>query len=112
MKEIIKKSFLLGLGAATLTKAQANKIVKELVKRNAITAKESREMLNKVRKEAKNESDRVKKFAKQEATRIASSLGILSKTQINKVKKKLSSVDKELSSKGKKTLKKIMKELK
>ena len=56
MKEIIKKSFLLGLGAATLTKNQTEKIVKELVKRNAVTVKESKEMLKKVKKEALSET--------------------------------------------------------
>jgi len=34
MKDVIKKSFLLGLGAASMTKNQAEKIVKELVKKN------------------------------------------------------------------------------
>lgn len=111
MKEIIKKSFLLGLGAASLTKGQADKIVKGLVKKNAITTKEGLEMLKRVRKEAKNESNRVKKFARQEATRIAASLGFVSKAQIGKVKKRLLLVDKELSSRGKKTLKNIIKEL-
>ena len=89
MKEIIKKSFMLGLGAASLTKNQADKLVKELVSRNAVTVKEGREMLKKLKKVALNESTRIKKLAEQEAKRVSGKLGGVSKTQIGKVKKRL-----------------------
>jgi polyhydroxyalkanoate synthesis regulator phasin len=112
MKEMIKKSFLLGLGAVTLTKNQAEKLVKELVKKNAVTSKEGKALLVKAKNAAKNEAKRIKKFAQQEAKRVVGGLGGVSKTQLIKVKKKLQSIDKELSSKGKQTLKRIMKELK
>ncbi len=111
MKDIIKKSFLLGLGAASITKNQAEKAVKELVRRNAVTVKEGREMLKKVKRVAEGERKRVQKFAGQEARRVAGKLGITSKAHIARVKKKLSSIDRELSSRGKKTLNKILKEL-
>ncbi len=111
MREIIKKSFILGLGAASLTKTQAEKVIKELVKKNAVTVKEGREMLNRVKKAAGSEGKRVKKFAEQEARRIAVDLGVLSKNQIGKIRKNLKSIDRELSKKGKKALKQIMGEL-
>jgi|TARA_B100001964_G_scaffold245555_1_gene333368 polyhydroxyalkanoate synthesis regulator phasin len=111
MKDIIKKSFLLGLGAATLTKNQTEKIVKELVKKNAVTVKEGKDMVNKVKKAAKNESNRIKKFAGQEAKRVAGTVSGVSKIHLGKVQKRLKSIDKELSSKGKKTLKGIIKQL-
>lgn len=100
MREIIKKSFLLGLGAATLTKSHAERIVKGLIRKNAVTAKEGREMLNKIKKEALKESGRIRKLAENEARRIR-----------GKVMERFRSIDKELSSKGKETLKKIIKEL-
>lgn len=111
MKEIIKKSFLLGLGAATLTKNQAEKMIKSLVKKNAVTAKDGREMLKKIKKEALNESNRIKNIAEKETKRVAGKLGVVSPAHIAEVKKRLKSIDKELSSKGKKTLKSVLKQL-
>jgi len=111
MKEIIKKSFLLGLGAATLTKNQAQKIVKELVSKNAISGKEGREFMKRVKREALNETKRIRKLAEIEAKRVGGKLGIVSKSQIERVKKRLKTIDKELSGRGKDTLKKIIKEL-
>lgn len=111
MKGIIKRSFLLGLGAATIAKNQAEKVVKQLVKRNAVTVREGRDMLNKVKKAALNESSRIRKLAEKETKRVAGKLGVKSKVQIAKVKGKIRSIDKELSAKGKTELKKILKEL-
>ncbi|MBI2651423.1 hypothetical protein HYX01_03060 [Candidatus Woesearchaeota archaeon] len=98
MKELIKKSFLLGLGAAAITKKEAEKAVKELIKKNAITLKEGRKMIGKIRSAAERE--------------VKSAVGKLdsaSRKQFGKIKKSLNSIDKELSSEGRKTLKKIMK---
>jgi len=111
MKEIIRKSFLLGLGAASMTKKQAEKVVKHLVKKNAVTVKESRDMLRKIRKATDAERKRISKFAGQEASRVTGKIGVISKAQIAKVKKRLNSIDKELSSRGKKTLKNVLKQL-
>jgi len=111
MREIIRKSFLLGLGAASITKTKAQKMVKELVKRNAVSVKEGKDMLKKIKKHTDNERKRVHRFAKQEAKRVAGKIGVVSKNQLNRVKKRLKSIDKDLSNKGKKTLKNILKEL-
>lgn len=111
MKQVIKKTFLLGLGAATMTKNQMEKIVRDLVKNNAVTVKEGKDMLQKVKKKALSESSRVRKLAQTEAKRISKDLGIVSKEQMKIAKQRLTSLNKELSNEGKKTLSKIMKEL-
>lgn len=100
---------MLGLGAASLTKKQAEKIVKDLVKRNAVTVKEGKEMLNKVRKQALNQGNKIRKLAEKETKRMTKDLGVVSKDQVVKIKKILKSLDKELSTEGKKLLKKISK---
>jgi len=111
MKQLVKKSFLLGLGAASLTKKQAEKVVRNLVKRNAVTAKEGKQMLIKIKNAAKSETTRLRKFAEQEAKKIARNLGSKSADQFGKLKKKLKAVERELSSKGKNTLKRILNQL-
>lgn len=111
MKDIIKKSFLLGLGAVSITMKQADKVVKELVKKNAVTIKEGKDMLKRVKNVADGERKRIQRFAGQEAKRLASNLSAASKAHIANVKRKLKSIDRELSGKGKKTLKQVLKGL-
>ncbi len=111
MKEIVKKSFLLGLGAAALTKKQAEKIIKDLMRRNKVTIKEGRELLKKISSAANEERRRINTFASQEAERIAKTLGSIPKAKIEKAKKRLRLIDKELTNRGKKALKSILNQL-
>jgi len=111
MKDVVKKVFFLGLGAASMTKNQAERIVRDLVKKNAVSIKEGKDLLKRAKKHAAREGMRVKKFAAQEAKRIIKGTGGISKAHVSKVKKGLKAIDRELSSRGKKTLKKILKDL-
>ncbi|MBI2208388.1 hypothetical protein HYU50_02735 [Candidatus Woesearchaeota archaeon] len=111
MRDIVKKSFLLGLGAASIAKKKAEKAVMELVKKKAISKKDGQQMLNTIRKHAADESRRIARFAEQEAGRIAKQLGVASKSKAQKAKKMLRAMDRQLTAEGKRTLKKIIKEL-
>jgi polyhydroxyalkanoate synthesis regulator phasin len=109
MKQLIKKAFLLGLGAASLTKAQAEKRIKALVKKGAISTKDGREMLRKALVEANKERKRIQEFSKAEVKRIQAKVGKASQPQIKRLKKKINALEKRLGKEGKKTAKKALK---
>src|SRR3989338_2283844 len=111
MKDIVKKSFLLGLGAASIAKKKAEKVVVELVKKRAISKKDGQQILNVIKNHAADEGKRIARFAEQEASRIAKQLGIASKSKAQKAKKMLRAMDKQLTAEGKRTLKRILEEL-
>lgn len=108
MKDIVKKSFLLGLGAASMTKEQAERIIGQLVKNKAVSSKEGKQMLKKVKTHAKSESLRIARFAQQEANRIMNDFRGVSKVQVSKARKKLKDIDRKLTKRGKKTLREMM----
>jgi polyhydroxyalkanoate synthesis regulator phasin len=109
MKEMVKKAFLLGLGAASLTKTAAQKKIKALVKKGAISSKDSREMLRKILAEANKERKRIQEFSKAEVKRIQAKLSKASQPQIKRLKKRISILEKKLREAGKKTAKKALK---
>jgi polyhydroxyalkanoate synthesis regulator phasin len=111
MKELVKKGFLLGLGAASMTKTQAENAMKELVKKNALTVQQGKELLNKARNVALYEKKRLSDIASKEAARIASKLMDSSRPKIVVLKKKAKTLEKELSARGKKTLRSILKSM-
>ena len=111
MRDIVKKSFLLGLGAASIAKKKAEKTVMELVKKKAISKKDGQQMLNAMTKHAANECKRIARFAEQEAGRIAKELGAASKSKARKAKKMLGAMDRQLTAEGKSALKRIIKEM-
>ena len=66
MKEMIKDVFLMGIGAASLTKKKAEKTIIRLVKKGAIDRKQAKEILDKIMSEAKKAKERLKKEGKKE----------------------------------------------
>ena len=110
MKEAVKKSFLLGLGAASITKKEAEKIIGNLVRRDSISIKHGREMLKKIKKHAEGESRRMRQLMEREAKKFTSEVKIVSKDKMEKIKKGFKMLDRELTSEGKKTLNRLMKE--
>ena len=94
MKDLVKKSLLIGLGAASLTKSKAEKIIKEFVKKKAITAKDAKAVLNAVIKEAEKQRSRL--------------MGI-GKTRGSELEKEALKMGKELEKLGRINAKKIVK---
>jgi polyhydroxyalkanoate synthesis regulator phasin len=111
MKELVKKGFLLGLGAASMTKSQAENAMKALVKKNALTVRQGKELLERAKKAAEFEKKRLSDIVSKEAGRIASKLMNTSRPKIVVLKRKAKSLENELSARGKKTLRSILKSL-
>lgn len=109
MKDIIKKSFLLGLGAVSITKAKAEKIAKELVKKGAVNRKDGGQWVTMVLAEANKGRKRVQSLAKKEADRIVKKAGFVSRGEATKLKARISSLEKRLRAEGKKVARRFLK---
>lgn len=94
MKELVRKSVLLGLGAASLTKEKVDKLVAEFVKRKAITTKDGRWLARQILEELGRNKKRLER---------------LSKIQAEILKRKASEMEKVLMEKGVKTAKRLLK---
>lgn len=62
-KDLVKRSVLLGLGAASLTKEKADRLVAEFVKRKLITVKDGRWVLRQVMKELAKNKERLERVS-------------------------------------------------
>lgn len=67
MRHLIKKSILLGIGAASLTKVKIDKLVGEFVKKRVITTKDGKWVARKVLSEIAKSKKRLEKLAKLQA---------------------------------------------
>ena len=111
MRDLIKKSLLLGLGAASITKVQAEKIVRELMRKNTVTVKEGRQLLGRIGRAAQQEQKRIVNFAAGEIQRVAKIVGSAPKARMTSARKNLRKLDKELSKRGRKVLDSALKQL-
>lgn len=94
MKDLVKKSLLVGLGAASLTKSKAEKVIRGFVKKKAITAKDAKAVLNAVLKEAEKQRRKLMGAGmarggelRKEAVKMSRKLEKLGKAQAKKVLK-------------------------
>ncbi len=88
MLKTLRGVFSLGLKAAKLTKRQAEKHLKPLVRRKLISNNDARKLIRSMLKEAKEEGARVKDFVKQEAKRELFKARAAMKVRSQAVKKK------------------------
>ncbi|MBI2653662.1 hypothetical protein HYX02_02510 [Candidatus Woesearchaeota archaeon] len=93
MRHLIKKSILLGLGVASLTKERIDKLVAEFVRRKVITTKDGKWVARKVLGEIAKNKKRLEKLAKLQA-------------EVLEISAK--SIERRLVKRGKKTAKKIL----
>jgi len=93
MKNLIKKSILLGLGAASVTKEKVDKLVGQYVKKKAITKKDGKWIADQVLKQLANNMDRINKMKNVKA-------GVL--------RQKAKGIQKKLIKRGRKTAKGIL----
>ena len=92
MKDLIKKSVLLGLGAASLTKEKVDKLIKELVKRKAITTKDGKWLAKQILKELAKNKERIKRLRKLEVEILGSKAKTLEKTLMKRGRKTAKSI--------------------
>lgn len=62
MKNLVKKSLLLGLGAASLTRKKIQRLVGPLIRENLISKKDAAKIVKKVVAEGEREKRRIKKL--------------------------------------------------
>ena len=91
MKNAIKNVFLMGLGAASLTKKKAEATVKVFVKKGVIDNKQAREIIDRVMTETNKVKDKLKKEGKK---------------QLGKVKKKAVAKGNQIKKRASKVIKK------
>ena len=89
MSDIIKKVFLAGLGAATLTREKAEDIIEELVKKGELKREEKPGVLNDLLKATEKRKDEMQNFVKEEVQKVLKTLNIATKEDIDSLEKRL-----------------------
>jgi len=89
MSDIIKKVFLAGLGAATLTREKAEDIIEELVKKGELSREEKPGVLNDLLKATEKRKDEIQNFVKEEVQKILKTFDIPTREEIDALEKRL-----------------------
>jgi len=88
MISALKKLYLAGLGAITLTKEKAEELVDELVKKGQVKAEEKKSFVENILKAAEEKRKETQEFIKKEIQRVLKSMEIPTKKDVEDIVKK------------------------
>ncbi|AIF44714.1 phasin family protein [Virgibacillus sp. SK37] len=96
MNELLKKGFLLGLGAAVTSKEKFDQKLKELVDKNELTQDEARTVLQSFtdKGEMKKDEWSVKQF--EQTQKMAKDLGLATKEDINELRARITELEEKI----------------
>lgn len=82
MKSLIKKSLLIGMGALSLTREKAEKIVRELEEKGDVTSDEAKQFVSELSERGEQERSALKKVVAAELERLKNMTGIITKKDL------------------------------
>ena len=88
-KDLLKKSTLLGLGFLSLTKKQADKLIKQLQKTTKMSTKEGEKLAKSLLKESKKQSAQLQKIVQQQVQTALRTAGIATQKDLQKIRRSL-----------------------
>lgn len=95
MKKALREMFLLGVGAAALTKKQADKVVAEVVKKGKLTKKEGDKLVGSIMKESKAHREKVEKMLDQHSREFVKKFGPAARKELDKLSKLIVEAEKK-----------------
>ncbi len=99
MLDIVKKTLLLGLGVASLTKEKAEEIVNELVKHGEVASKDRPKVINDILQKAEEEKKKFISKIKETVKTVVNEMGLPGKDDIDELKKKINELEKTVKKK-------------
>lgn len=93
MREILKKTWLAGLGLASLTREKAEELVDELVRRGEISEKERPHALEDLLARVKEEQKRFSSAVKEAVQRVVAEMGLPSRQQLEELKSRVEKLE-------------------
>jgi len=94
MRRALKKMFVLGMGAAALTKDKADKSVRELVKQGKLSRKEGDKLVKSLMQVSAKHGDFVETRVKKETQRVVAKLGPATRKELTRLSKKIEALEK------------------
>ncbi|MBM7097412.1 MULTISPECIES: phasin family protein [Alteribacter] len=98
MSDLLKKGFLIGLGAAITSKEKAEKYFQELIVKGKVTPDEANEMMKEFEKKGTQTEETWNRRSKEKAQKFFSDLDIASKAEVTALEQRIAELDARVAS--------------
>ena len=96
MSNLLEKTLLTALGAATLSQKKAEELIQELRQKLNVSEEEGKAFLGKVQDMAKQNQEKLEAVAHDEVKKACGRLGVVTQDEFDKLKKKVAQLEKRL----------------
>ncbi len=96
MLDLLKKSFLTGVGLLAVTTEKAEALAKELVKHGELKAEESKAFVDSLLKEADKEREEFSEKVSLEVQKALGSMGLVSKAEVEELQARVEKLEEKL----------------
>lgn len=96
MTNLLEKTLLTALGAATLSQKKAEEFIQELRQKFNVSEEEGKAFLGKVQDMAKQNQEKLENLAQEEVKKACERLGVVTHDELDKLKKKVAQLEKKL----------------
>jgi polyhydroxyalkanoate synthesis regulator phasin len=101
MIELIEKTMLTGIGAISMTQKKAEELIAELRSQFNISEEKGKDLLEKVQQAARDNQKKLEELAQVEVMAACERLGLVTREEFDKVRKKVHLLEKQLKEAGK-----------
>ena len=96
MTNLLEKTLLTALGAATLSQKKAEELFQELRQKFNVSEEEGKAFLAKVQDMAKQNQEKLETLAQEEVKKACSRMGVVTQDEFDQLKKKVAQLEKKL----------------
>ncbi|MBB5173290.1 phasin family protein [Texcoconibacillus texcoconensis] len=98
MNELVKKGFLLGLGAAITSKEKAQNYLDDLVTKGQMTPKEAEDMFDSLIKKGEDKEQEWNEQSKEKMRSFLHDMNLPTKEEVDELKKRIATLEEKLPS--------------
>ena len=97
-KEIIRKLFLIGMGAVSLTREKAEKLAEELVEKGEVSSEDAKGFIRELMDKGRRERDSLKEIIKEELSEIREEFGLATLEQLKQLELRIQELEERINS--------------
>ena len=96
MTNLLEKTLLTAIGAATLSQKKAEELLQELRQKFNVSEEEGKAFLGKLQDMARQNQEKLEKLAQEEVGKACERVGMVSHEEFDKLKKRVAQLEKKL----------------
>ena len=97
MLEILRKVMFAGVGAFSLTKEKAEKLVEELVEKGEVGAEDAKTFVKELLEKGQQEKEAIKENVSIEVTKLKENWGLVTKKDLERIEQRLAALEAKLT---------------